>query len=258
MADNKFGGTITKYRIRGGYLFNATKELVRAAGYEWVTWFKKNFGGREFRTVQDYMRLAKIPGIIGYAFLGKERLIQVAIYLKEFGGNTVDPVGAFFEKYIVFNPEEEIDVDELKIKTDIAINHQRCIKAALDEITIDMIESIVRGGKEVESKHIKELQVRKDAGQNIAADFKKIVASDGKYKPFMTPQRQAEWFKNTANRFISVVEDAIKRPEYRSQLDVALIIKLKGMLLELEEQVQASAQQPTGASTDTAASLTIN
>lgn len=256
-AENIFSGTTTKYRIRGGILWNITKTLVKAEGYEWVTWFKKNFGGREFRTVQDYMRLAKIPGIIRYAFLGKERLIQVAIYLKEFGAETDDPVGGFFKKYIVFNPEEEIDVQEFKIKTDIAINRQRCIKAGLDEITVDMIESIVRNGKDVESKQVKELQVRKDAGQDIAADFKKIIASDKKLKPFMTPQRQAEWFKNAANRFINVVEDAIKKPEYRSQLDVALITKLKGIVLELEQQVQANTQHPVDESTDTR-SLTTN
>ena len=256
-AENIFSGTTTKYRIRGGILWNITKTLVKTEGYEWVTWFKKNFSGREFRTVQDYMRLAKIPGIIRYAFLGKERLIQVAIYLKEFGAETDDPVGAFFKKYIVFNPEEEIDVQEFKIKTDIAINRQRCIKAGLDEITMDMIESIVRNGKEVESKQVKELQVRKDAGQDIAADFKKIIASDKKLEPFMTPQRQAEWFKNAANRFISAVEDAIKKPEYRSQLDVALINKLKGIVLELEQQVQAKTQQSAGESTETG-SLTIN
>jgi hypothetical protein len=257
MADNRLGGTITKYRIRQGILFNILKRLVKSKGLEWTYWFNQNFNRREFRTVQDYMRLANIPGILRYAFLGKETLIQISMYIKEFGKEAVDPVGDFFKKYIVFNPEVEIDVEELKIKTDIAINHQRCIQAGLDEISIDMIESIVRGGKEVESKHVKELQVRKDAGQDIAADFKKIVASDGKYKPFMTPQRQAEWFKITANRFISVVEDAIKRPEYRSQLDAALITKLKGVLLELEQQGQFSAQQPAGASAGTV-SLTVN
>jgi hypothetical protein len=239
-VDNTLSGILAKYRIRQGNLFNILKKMVKEAGFEWVTWFKRNFSGREFRTVQDYMRLAKIPGIIRYAFLGKERLLQVAIYLKEFGKEAKDPVGDFFIKYIVFNPKEEIDIEELKIKTDIAINHQRCIQAGLDEITLDMIESLVRNGKEIEPKFIKELQVRKEAGQDIVADFIKIIAADGRFKPFETPQRNAAWFKSTANKFISAVQDAIKKPEYRNQLDVELIIKLKRMVLELEQQVQAS------------------
>ena len=137
MADNRLGGTITKYRIRQGMLFNILKTLVKSKGIEWIYWFNGNFNRRDFRTVEDYMRLANIPGILRYAFLGKERLLQVAIYLKEFGTDTDDPVGAFFRKYIVFHPEEEIDLAEIKTKTDIAINHQRCMKAGLAEITVD-------------------------------------------------------------------------------------------------------------------------
>lgn len=248
MADNRLGGTITKYRIRQGKLFNIIKRLVQSKGLMWTYWFKENFDKRDFRTVEDYMRLAKIPGVISYGFLGKERLIQIAKYLKEFGTEAKDPIGDFFKKYIVYHPREEVDVEELKIKTDIAINHQRCIEAGLDEITLDMIDSLVRNGQEVEPKLIKELQFRKDAKHDISTDFLKIVASDKKLKPFETPQRQAESFKSTANRFISVVQDAIKKPEFRSQLDVALIVKIKRMVLELEQQVQATMSQATDSS----------
>ena len=68
--DGTVGGTITKYRIQQGMLFLSIKKAVRFAGKKWKDWFNENFSKREFRSVQEFMQLAKKPSSINYAVLG--------------------------------------------------------------------------------------------------------------------------------------------------------------------------------------------
>ena len=148
MVESGLTGTITKYRIRQGQLFLIMKNLVKATeGPKWIEWFKKNFDGREFRSVQDYMRLAKVPGIIRYAVFGKERLLQILRQLNAADKAKSDPIGSFIEgQGINFNPAEEVDAQELRIETDIAINLQKLSAAKIEGIAKDMVEILVRNG----------------------------------------------------------------------------------------------------------------
>ena len=190
MVESGLTGTITKYRIRQGELFLIMKDLVKITeGLKWIEWFKVNFDGREFRSVQDYMRLAKIPGIIRYAVFGKERLLQILRQLSAADKATDDPVGAFIERNgIDFNPAEEVDAQELRIETDIAINLQKLAAAGIEEITKEMVDVLVRNGREIEATHIRELTVAKTAGAEAVVErFKEILASDGKLKPNHDP-----------------------------------------------------------------------
>lgn len=241
MVESGLSGTITKYRIRQGMVFNIMKKLVKATeGPTWIEWFKANFDGREFRSVEDYMRLAKIPGIIRYAVFGKERLLQILRQLSKADIRAEDPVGAFIGRNGVnYNPEEELDAQELRIETDIAINHQKLLKGGFD-IPRAMIETLVRNGKEVESAHIKELEVARNAGNEIVKRFEEIIAADGRPAPLMTPERKAESFKNSTDRFIKAMESAIADAEYRGQINTELISSLKETLQQLEQAMQAT------------------
>lgn len=252
MVESGLTGTITKYRIRQGQLFLIMKNLVKASeGPKWIEWFRDNFDGREFRSVQDYMRLAKVPGIIRYAVFGKERLLEILRQLgdddwkerqKDSGEKEVDPVGAFIERNgIDFNPTEEVDAQELRIEADIAINHQKLRTGGIEEITKAKVEALVRNGKEVESYHIRELKAAKEVGNDVVEKFEEILASDGKLKPLMTPDRKATVFKKTADRFIKVMESAIEDAEYRGQVSTETIASLKDKIHQLECLFQQTA-----------------
>ena len=241
MVESRLNGTTTKYRIRQGMIFNIMKELVRKDSPSWIQWFKDNFDGREFRSVRDYMRLARIPGIIQFAWLGKERLLQTDRQLSEADKQTENPVGAFIGRNgVIFNPEEELDVQELRIETDIAINYEKLLNAGITEISKDMIDALVRNGKEIESVHITELKVTKDAKDNLVERFEELVASDGRVPPNMTPDRKAQGFKNTADRFIKAIENAIDDQDYRGQVNAEFIANLNEKLQQLERLVTAS------------------
>jgi len=242
MVESRLIGITNKYRIRGGMVFNILKRLVKAnKGPKWIEWFKANFDGREFRSVQDYMRLAKIPGIIRYAVFGKERLLQILRQLNEADKQTDDPVGAFIARNgISFDPAEEIDTQELRIETDIAINYEKLRNVGITEISKDMIDALVRNGKEIESAHIRELKVTKDAEDDLVERFEELVASDGRISPNMTPARKAQGFKNTADRFIKAIENAIDDQDYRGQINAELIAILNEKLQQLERLVTST------------------
>ena len=239
MVESGLSGIITKYRIRQGDLFNILKNAVKATkGPKWMEWFKGNFDGREFRTAQDYMRLAKIPGIIRYAVFGKERLLQILRQLSAKEKLATDPLGSFIERTGVdFNPAEEVDVQELKIEADIAINLQKLIGGGITEITKDKVEALVRNGREVESAHIRELKVAKEAGLNVVARFEEILASDSRIEPVMTPTRKAEGFKKTTDRFIKAMESALEDADYLGQVNAELITSLREKLQQLEQLI---------------------
>jgi len=241
MVESGLSGTITKYRIRQGMIFNVMKELVKATkGPKWMEWFKANFDGREFRSVEDYMRLAKIPGIIRYVVFGKERLLQILRQQNEADKRTEDPVGAFIGRNGVnYNPEEELDVQELRIETDIAISHQKLLKEDFD-IPRAMVETLVRNGKEVESAHVKELEVTRNAGNDIVERFEEIIAADGRPEPNMTPARKAEGFKKSTDRFLKAIDNALEDADYRGQVNAEIIASLKEKLQQLEEAMQTT------------------
>ena len=229
MLENGMAGIFTKRRIEDAEFFIGLKKLVTTKyGPIWKAWYKINFQGSEFRSVQDYMSLAYIPGIKRYSVFGKERLLGVKRQMSDADKAAADPVGAFIKRNgIDFNPQIQTDAKALNVETDIAINHQRCITAGLD-IPKESIEALVRLGKEVEPKDIKELQIRKDAGQDIVEEFKKMVASGGKLPPLQTPKRKAEGFTKSTVQFIKKVESAILDHEYLGEFKADLIAETQG------------------------------
>ena len=98
-------GILAKYGIRLGMVFNIQKIAVRKLHLNWTDWFKANHSSMSLRSAQDYMMLAKIPGIIKYAFLGKERLLEICRILDNKSGK--DPFKEFIKsRGVVLNPNK--------------------------------------------------------------------------------------------------------------------------------------------------------
>jgi hypothetical protein len=241
-VENRLSGTITKYRIRQGTLFNIMKELVRKSKPNWMEWFKANFDPREFRSVQDYMKLARIKNIIRYAVFGKERLMHMTRQLSDEQLKLDDPIGAFLKvNKIKYNPKEETDNRELRIEADVAINHQKLLKEGITEISKKLVAALVRNGRELEKTHIEELKRAKEhPDHDVVKYMKGIIDSDGKPVPIMTPDRKAEGFKKTAERFLKAVDNAFEDREYIQQLDREMYNRLKQKVLDLESLIVAS------------------
>jgi hypothetical protein len=66
----------------------------------------------------------------------------------------------------LIDPEEETDFEEVKFKADVAINHRKLIVAGIKKIPKGKVVALIRNGKEVESKHIRDMLYLKKAGGN--------------------------------------------------------------------------------------------
>jgi len=236
-------GIFCKYRIRLGMGFSDLKSDIKNADMKWLDYYNSHFNPRELRSVQNHMNLGEIPNSLRFAFLGSERLLETTRLFSKEDEKTEDPFGAFFSRNgIDFDPQVEVGIEDLKLKTDIAINHQRLLKADL-EIPMEQIELFVRQGCSVEQKLIKELETRKDAGQDLNEAFKAAIAKKGKVEPIRTPERDADGVNNSTARLINAITVAMKQPRSIEFLKTSEIDKLKDMLLSFEQWFLTNTQE---------------
>ena len=244
-TENRLIGTTFGYHVYRGTLLNIHKRHVKAAGLFWGEYLSDQLSGLSSRTVQEDIQLAEIHNIIRYVVFGKDRNLQIIRQLTDDEKKGDDPIGSFIRRNgIDFNPQEELDVKQLKIKTDTAINQQKLLKAGLD-IPMEQIETFVRGGSSVEKKLIDELEIRRDAGQDIDAAFKDAIAKKGKIEPIRTPKRDAENVNKRTTLLIGAIKAAEDKPEYFNLIKIAEIEKLKAALASLEAKIRASISEAT-------------
>jgi hypothetical protein len=230
-------GTSCKYRIHQGLLFLALKKVVKATKQNWEDYFDKNFNPKERRSAQDAMRLAKAKNIIRYAVLGKFRLLQILRQIENFEDQE-DPVGTYLaDNGVEFNPEEEIDFDEIKRSVTATIGYGKCVDAGLKEISKKMVEALVSKGKEVESKHIRDMQALQELHGDVVKYFDGLISSDEKPEPVLTGERKADIFKKTADKFLKAIETAFADAEYLGGIDQEFCNTIKEKVLELEGKV---------------------
>ncbi len=139
-------GIMTKYAIRLGMVFNIQKIATRKLCLHWTDWFKKNHPLMSLRSAQDYMALARVPGIIKYAFLGKERLLEILRGINDLKGE--DPFQKYIEnRGITFNHEQLTydGIKDIKKDVDAVIALSKIEKAEQEKnIKLDVNENIVK------------------------------------------------------------------------------------------------------------------
>jgi hypothetical protein len=233
--EGSVGGAITKYRIQQGMLFLAIKKAVRFAGKKWSDWFKENFSGREFRSVQEFMQLAKKPSSMTYAVLGKDRLLKILRLNKE--DNTLeDPIGDFLKaKNLEFNPEDSTSLEAVKNRIDVEINYQKLLNAEIDTIPKEKVQQLVDKGKQIFGAHIRELQFLKDTNGDLLSHMDTIIDNGGKAVLVDTPERKAQNFKSTAERFLKVVDTAMADGQFFPFISIDTLRQLKTKIEEMEQ-----------------------
>jgi hypothetical protein len=126
------------------------------------------------------------------------------------------------------------------MKADIAINYQKLIAAGITEITKEKVEVLVLNGKEIESKHIRDMQFLKSGGGNVVKHFDELIASENDPPPVLTDERKAVIFKKTADKFLMVLENAITDAHYLGQIDQEYYNQIKQKVIDLERFVVAN------------------
>jgi hypothetical protein len=186
------------------------------------------------------MRLAKAKDIIKYAVFGKFRLLQILRQIDNYEEQK-DPIGAYLKANRVdFKPEEETDFEDVRMKADVAINYQKLIAAGLTGITKRKVKVLVLNGKEIESKHIRDMLLLKNGDGNVVKHFDALIAGDNDPPPVLTNERKAVIFKKTADRFLKVLENAIDDVHYLGEIDQEYYNQIKQKIIDLERFVVAN------------------
>jgi hypothetical protein len=240
-AENISIGISTKYRIREGMLFNIQKMIVKKVlKRKWSEWFNENYEKSLLRSVQDYMRLAKIPGVIKYAVFGKEQLLEIDRQIGKPEGK--DPIGEFLaNKGIEFDPEAEVDIGELKIQTDIAITREKLNNEGLEEVADDKVEALARKGIHLTKGHLRNIKLMQDTNGNLPGYIDRIIDSDGKPEPVLTAEIKAERFKKTVDLFLDQADTALTDDHYLAELNVETIQRIKDKIRLLEQKLSSLA-----------------
>ena len=239
-AENISIGISTKYRIREGMLFNIQKKIVKKVlELNWTEWFDENYNRSLLRSVQDYMRLAKVPKIIGYAVFGKEQLLEILRRIGKPQGK--DPIGDFLSSNgIDYNPEMEFDVTELKIVTDIAIARQKLNSEDLQEVSDEKIEALIRSGLDLTTTHINQLKLVKSTQGNLGQYIDNLIATGGTVEPIQTPETKSRSFKKILDRFLDQTATALDDDQYLGEVDLELCRQLLEKIQQLQQKLTSS------------------
>ena len=241
---NSVGGTVTKYRIRQGMLFLILKKAVKAAKQEWKTWFKEHFSARELRSAQEYMKLAKVPGVMAYAVVGKDRLLKIQRLNGDGAKDAADPIGEFFKsKGIDFEGASGTDLDDFKFKVDVEINFAKLTGAGITEIPKNKVEELLFKGKQITSLHIKELAYVKahpELGQTPEEYMQGVIDNGGKAVPVETPKRKAETFNGEVERFLKTLNTALTSADLFAHISAETLKQLKATIVKIERKIPRS------------------
>lgn len=242
-AENVTGGKITKYRIREGMLHNIEKAIVRKMSLNWIDWYKENHDAMSLRSAQDYMSLARIPNIIRYAFLGKERLLEILRAIK--GSKEDDPIGKYLRDHgVPFDPEStEPDLtDRLKVEIDAVIAMIRIDtveqKREMDlGVNYELVRNLIGLGTKMETGIIRDMVIIKENGGDVNQYLERRYISGGKEEEIVTSTKKLTSIPKLVASFRSAVEYIKEHTDLASQIDASQIEDLENQISELKRLI---------------------
>ena len=241
-TDNSLTGILTKYRIRLGMLLVLQKWIVtKLLKQEWLEYFDKNYNTRQLRSYQDFMRLAQYPNSIKYAWLGKERLLQLITVIGV--PESADPIGDYLKLVgLEFDPEEEPNYEDLKLKADVAIFRQKLSDYQVYDIPDEKIESMIIHGVRGTTSILDQFKLVKDTHGDLDKFADKLIETKGKVPLIITPEKKAESFKKSLDRFIDQAKSALDDEDYLKELDIESINELQNKINALKDKIEQRSE----------------
>jgi len=237
-------GILTKYLIRLGMIFNIQKMLVRKSGKKWEEWFNDNHSVMSLRSAQDYMKLAKVPNIIRYAFLGKERLIEISRVAKKL--KSEDPVGEYLTSQgIEFKPEqiESEGSASLRSQVDTVIALITISKVEeKNEISLDvdadLIRKLIGMRVEVDTAMIGKMVIIKQSGGNPNDYLESRHINGGPEPEIITSTIKLRSIPKLVGSFKDTVDYIKNHTDLASDVDEEEIEALEDKLTELRQLME--------------------
>ncbi len=173
------------------------------------------------------MALARIPGIIKYVVLGKERLIQIKRALGRIAADDLDPVGDFLRKYGLpddFTAEPHISKYREEIESAIAI--ERLSKKGVENVNKALVETLV--AKKIDVKKMeKDIVLLNENGADVNAYLKKVVITADREKDTTSREARIDSFNKTASVVTSSIDVFGNDPAFVASINPAILCKLR-------------------------------
>ena len=245
-AESVTGGKITKYRIREGMLYNIEKAIVRKMGQNWIDWYVANHDAMSLRSAQDYMSLAKIPNVIRYAFLGKERLLEIARAVK--GSKDPDPIGKYLKDHgVPFDPESpQPDLtDRMRFEVDAVIAMIRIStveqKREVDlDVNYQLIRNLIGLGTKIETGIIRDMVIIKENGGDVNQYLERRYISGGGEEEIVTSTKKLTSIPKLVAGFRSAVAYIKEHTDLASQVNKDQIEDLENQISELKTLIDSN------------------
>ncbi len=239
-------GIITKYLIRLGMVFNIEKAIVIKVSQNWTDWFHDNHKMMSLRSAQDYMSLARVPGIIKYAFLGKERLLEILRAIK--GSKHQDPVGKYLRDHgIIFAPDNDDHEIAKQLKVDIDaviamirignVEQQKEIDLAVDA---DLIRDMIELGIKVDSSLIRDLVIIQENSGDPNQYLENKYIDGGDEDEIIKSQKKLRSIPSLIATLKSTVDYIRDHSDLASQISQENIDNLEAQVSDLKALIASS------------------
>ena len=214
---------LTKYFILYGMALIILKDAVKETGQNWIYYYKQHFIPSTYSSAIKYMKLARIPDIIRYAFLGLERLEKILTAIKDdYDMAGSDPVGKFFSDSSISIDFHDCDLENFKYDIDAAIANTRIknfFKGMNEDVSDDnlventvdssLVEDLIRKDKKVEAGLMMDLFLYAKGGANpnvLLEEFLKVDSTTLKLiKKDLTAAKTIEGFPKLISELKSKV-----------------------------------------------------
>jgi len=234
-------GIVTKYRIRQGMLLIIEQKLLQKKGKQWIEHYEATYKAKTLRSAQDYMALARIPKIIPYAFLGKERLMEISRSIKALGIEGDDPMAA-----IVINPEinqPEETIADLKVNIDYAvaltkINKVEQQKSVELKVNPDLVKRLIENGTKVSNGLIDDLFIIKKENENVNEHLESLCSGNGTGNNMLPQIKKVEGFPKLVRDLKETIESVRNNVSFADRVNQRNFEELESCVSELKSILQ--------------------
>jgi hypothetical protein len=241
-------GVMTKYGIRLGMIFNIQKLALRKLKIKWSTWFKDKHKSMSLRSAQDWMALARIPGIIKYAFLGKERLLELSRIINDY--TVKDPFKNYIKNHGVKLNPKKIDYDKTKdVKKEIdgviAIGSIEKAEATKDvQLGVDkeIVKTLVNMGIKFDNSLISRLFLLKEYNKDFDVNtyLVDVLQKGGAEDAIIDRDKKIRNVPKLVGLLNSTIKFMKEQTDFKTVIEISTIDDLEDSVSRLKDLIEAS------------------
>jgi hypothetical protein len=248
---------LTKYFLLYGMALIILKDAVKEIGQNWIYYYKTHFIPSTYSSAIKYMKLARIPDVIRYAFLGLERLEKIYTAIKDdYDMAGADPIGKFFSDSSISIDFHDCEVENFKYDIDAAVANTRINNFFKDmndgepkdnqvENTVDssLVEDLIRKDKKVEAGLMEDLFLHAKGGADPNVLLEEYLKTDSKIlkriKKNLTATKTVEGFPKLISELKSKVSFLTKNTALVKEVTIQHVNDLQKEVTALRKLVNA-------------------